>query len=104
MQGRRRSDGTSPFDLEPGDYSKRSVTNHDETDHWTMWYVCAPDGQRFYLANEHDRDRSGKHHEVDEHDDGTISVVPKPANSNSIQSPNQGWHGWIDHGVWKEHL
>lgn len=80
--------------IRPGDYGKivddRKVT----------WFVCAPDGSRFMLASPQSPDRAGRHHEVDEHEDGTITVEPKPGNSNSILSPN-GWHGWIYRGEWR---
>jgi hypothetical protein len=39
-------------------------------------------------------------HDVDEHDDGTITVEPKPGNSNSILCPLCRWHGYIERGVW----
>jgi hypothetical protein len=32
----------------------------------------------------------------------TITVEPKPGNSNSILCPTCGWHGYIDHGVWRD--
>lgn len=60
------------------------------------WMVRPPCGHHFMLAEP----REGHaHHEVDEHDDGTISVQPKPGNSNSILC-SCSWHGYIDHGVW----
>lgn len=40
-------------------------------------------------------------HEVDEHEDGTITVEPKPGNSNSILCPICGWHGYIYRGVFQ---
>lgn len=99
MIGRRREDGVSPFELEPGDYCKRHMT--DEVEEWEMWYVRTPDGEApFYLANEHQRDRNGRAHVVEEHEDGTISVLPHPGNGNSIQAPNDGWHGWLRRGEW----
>ena len=65
------------------------------------WCLCAPDGSRFMLASEQNPDRAGHHHEVEVHDDGLISVLPRPGNSNSILSP-RGWHGYIDHGEWRQ--
>ena len=47
------------------------------------------------------RQPSGHHaggipdHEVEEHDDGTITVSPSIVTSD-------GWHGWLDRGVWRE--
>ncbi len=47
-----------------------------------------------------------KNHHVEEHDDGTITVVAGPWGSNSIlvgnDTGNQSWHGYIKHGVWEE--
>lgn len=98
-QGRRVHDDVSPFELQPGEYMKRRTTNGKES--WEMWYVRAPDGSApFFLANEHQRDSNGKAHEVEEHEDGTITVQPRPNNSNSILSPS-GWHGYIYRGVWR---
>jgi hypothetical protein len=73
----------------PGDYG---LVNGE-------WCVCAPDGGRFMLASVAHPDQAGNHHEVEVHDDGTISVMPRPGNSNSILSP-RGWHGYIDRGEW----
>ena len=94
MQGRRLPDGQFP-EL-PGEYSKMAYQ-----DGVTTWIVCAPDGgPKFQLANATSPDPAGRVHEVEEHEDGTITVEPKPHNSNSILSP-RGWHGWIRHGVWE---
>jgi hypothetical protein len=40
-------------------------------------------------------------HEIEEHEDGAITVEAKPSNSNSILCPFCGWHGYIEHGVWR---
>ena len=91
--GSRALDGHFPEN--PGEYSLMSVT-----DGVPLWIVCAPDGgSKFQLANRLYPDSNGRVHEVEEHEDGTITVAPKPHNSNSILSPG-GWHGWIYRGVW----
>ncbi len=46
-------------------------------------------------------------HHVEEHEDGTISVLPVPESSNSILATRNGakpkqWHGYIRRGVWEE--
>lgn len=47
-------------------------------------------------------------HHVEEHEDGTISVLPRPGNSNSILVNGSGstdatrYHGYIRRGVWEE--
>jgi hypothetical protein len=50
---------------------------------------------------------SGEHARIDErwgieeHDDGTISIVAAPGQSSySIQTPK--WHGFLERGVWRE--
>jgi hypothetical protein len=65
----------------------------------TRWMVRPPCGHHFMLAPA--GDRTGPAHDVDEHADGTITVEPKPSNSNSIQCPFCAWHGYIDHGEWR---
>lgn len=90
MQGARVADDHLPE--RPGEYA--SVFGGE-------WVVCAPDGAIFHLASEASPDGNGKHHEVEEHEDGTISVLPRPNNSNSILSP-QGWHGYLRRGVWEQ--
>lgn len=62
------------------------------------WMIRPPCGHKFMLAPA--GNRTGPTHEVDEHDDGTISVQPKPTNSNSILCPSCGWHGYVDHNDW----
>lgn len=80
--------------ITPGDYGKIIDAGR------VTWFVCTPDGARFMLASPHSPDSAGRSHEVEEHDDGTITIEPRPGNSNSILSP-QGWHGWLYRGVWR---
>jgi hypothetical protein len=68
-------------------------------DGYDAWMVMTPDRCLFMLANP-GSNIGGAVHEVEEHEDGTITVEPRPGNSNSILSP-KGWHGYIDHGVWR---
>jgi hypothetical protein len=84
FQGKRtypvpQDDGHMPLG-EPGDYSKWD----DGT-----WHCVTPNGLYGWLRNHH----------VEEHEDGTISVVSGPWGSNSIlvHSGNGGvsWHGAI---------
>jgi hypothetical protein len=80
MNGRRvyprESDGH--LYLQPGDYGK---------DNDGMWYVRPPRGHGGHLDG----------HTVTEHEDGTITVSP------SILDPEPGgWHGYLEHGVWRE--
>ncbi len=78
------SPGTPPY--EPGDYWKDD----------DGWHGYTPNGLLMWIKNHH----------VEEHTDGTISVVPGPWGSNSILvsngSGNKSWHGYIRNGVWEE--
>ncbi len=67
--------------LAEGDYGK---------DHMGTWFVRPP-GQHAGGIPEHD---------VEEHDDGTITVTP-----SIVQCDYDGrelWHGWLRAGVWTE--
>ena len=76
--------GNCPY--RPGDYWKAD----------DGWHVCTPNGLVGWLKNHH----------VEEHEDGTISVLPGPWGSNSILvsngSGNRTWHGYVRRGVWEE--
>lgn len=79
MQGIRRDrlDGSIP---EPGEYGK-GADGH--------WQCCPPD-----------TDLIGglRHHDVIEHDDGTITVSP----SILIRGHSgREWHGWLERGIWR---
>lgn len=60
------------------------------------WSVCTPNGRIGSLAK----------HEVTEHEDGTITVVPsilvhaRPEHGDVAERP--GWHGHLSHGEWSE--
>lgn len=94
MQG-KRFQYPGPDTLEPhqpGNYWK------DDADNWNG---ITPNGHYCGLEN----------HYVEEHDDGTITVVAGPWGSNSIlvgDNVTNGhicgnvWHGYIKHGVWEE--
>lgn len=107
MVGRRRYD-TAPFHYEPGDYGL-SITRTGE-DAPLGWWVRTPNGLFGRLTMP--TDNPSDHHEVEEHQDGTISVLPRPGNSNSILISGgnwvedtwrpASWHGYIRHGVWEE--
>lgn len=80
----QREDGH--LDLQsPGDYWK-----YDDE-----WHFCTPNNLYGGLKNHH----------VEEHDNGTISVMSGSWGSNSILvsggDPSR-WHGCLDRGVWKE--
>ncbi len=110
MQGHRRPGIIAPHELEPGDYVRRLVTVDDRT--YPAWWVCTPNGLLGRLSMPEDTPNC---HHVEEHEDGTISVLPQPGNSNSILvtgwpldggtraegEPRKSWHGYIRRGVWE---
>ncbi len=62
-----------------------------------QWFGCPPselDDNGFPLTANLSR------HQVIEHDDGTITVSP----SILITKPHAGqlWHGYLEHGVWRD--
>lgn len=73
-------------------------TRYDQNLTGTVWGVIDPLGNYGMLSI----------HTVREEEDGTISVRPGDGSSNSIlisSSTPDGlpqWHGYIEHGVWKE--
>lgn len=93
FQGTRVSDLTEvPSRWKPGDYWYAA----DGT-----WHCVTPNGLAGWLKNHH----------VEEHDDGTISVVQGPWGSNSILvggcsvidgEKKPEWHGCVERGIWKE--
>ncbi len=82
MQGRRLSDETSPADMEPGDYLLRGE----------RWFVRLPSG---YGPVSLDHSANGGAWSITEHDDGTITASP------SIFDAPDGWHGYLERGVWR---
>jgi hypothetical protein len=78
-----------PDEWQPGDYWKDAADG--------SWHGATPDGGLAWLKNHH----------VEEHEDGTISVVQGPWGSNSILCSGGNidgtvstWHGCIEKGVW----
>ena len=73
--------------FEPGDYWQ----DDDGT-----WYCFTPNLLLAWLKNHH----------VEEHEDGTVSVLPGSWGSNSILcsngTGNKTWHGYIRRGVFEE--
>lgn len=87
-QGRRLPDAIfgEPSDgwdewkrCEPGSYLKAKSAGH------VHWHVTLPSGVQFTLGG----------HTVTEHDDGTITASP------SVYDAPNGWHGWLERGVWR---
>lgn len=111
MQGRRND--VEPHLLEPGDFTKRKLGAYGQEGFDTWWYR-SPNGLFGRLSMPEDvaaGTTTGAHH-VEEHDDGLITVLPQPGNSNSIlvegwngkygdERAMTSWHGYIRHGVWE---
>lgn len=104
MNGRRRPDGTPVHEMEPGDYGRHKVRT--EAGSYWAWWLCTPNGLFGRLSMPED---GPKHHHVEEHIDGTITIVPQEDNTNSILVQGVGednfgiieWHGYIRRGVWE---
>jgi hypothetical protein len=81
MQGRRLKDVTDedllPDNVQPGNYWKDLIMD--------IWWVCLPDGTIRSLVD----------HQVIEHEDKTITVIP------FIQL-GRSWCGYLEHGNWRE--
>ncbi len=62
-----------------------------------VWMVCTPSGHVGDLS----------HHEVVEHEDGTITASPSLQVSGRQtvrprgEEPNPTWHGFLERGVWR---
>lgn len=65
--------------LHPGEYGL--INGH--------WYGCTPNGLLANLSR----------HTVTEHEDGTISVSPSILVEGG---QTNAWHGYLEHGVWRE--
>lgn len=106
IQGRRLPDTPWPelpqgVELEPGDYWK--YTDIDLGDHYpsnltgTAWGFYSPDGNGCGRLVSHT---------VREEEDETISIRPNDGSSNSVLheggAQHVQWHGYVDHGVWRE--
>ena len=88
MTGRRLPDGPEAQTFTPGDYQK--ITDHPHPEVAGTWYVCTPDGRVGWLKN----------HTVVEHEDGTITASPSILVSAGGREGS--WHGYLEHGVWRE--
>ena len=83
MKGRRvMGEFAFPHGMQPGDYGRHP---HDQ-----QWMARTPNGHLCNLSR----------HEVVEHDDWTITVSPSIAVSRSHDEVV--WHGFLEHGVWRE--
>lgn len=109
MQARRRADGTEPVDLMPGDYSKSPVSYRGRT--FDAWWYCSPNGLlgRLLAPEDVELGVAAGRHEVEEHADGTISVLPSikvegwplHGGDRAPGEPLLSWHGYIRRGVWE---
>lgn len=79
MQGHRRPDGTPVHELQPGEYAL-------STGGGRVW-LCLPSGQFGQVDSKWT---------ITVEDDETITVSP------SIFDSPDGWHGYLEHGVWRQ--
>ena len=59
----------------------------------TFGWMIRPPGRKAYV-------RLSTAHTVTTHDDGTITVVPSLI--YGTQDRDDYWHGWLEHGVFRE--
>jgi Family of unknown function (DUF6527) len=86
MVGKRREEGTKPWELEPGDYCVRVDAETNERVAW----VVTPNGNGPARLDGWD---------LTEHEDGTITVSPSILAHESGNQPY--WHGFLERGVWR---
>ena len=58
------------------------------------WRVKTPNGMGGVLGR--------SNHHVVEHDDGTITVSPSILVDRPHRSTPMTWHGYLEHGAWRE--
>jgi hypothetical protein len=100
--GRRLPDGQFPE--RQGDYSKVII------DGAVRWFNWPPGCPWPGMLRPYESD-GGLFHEVDEHEDGTITVkasilmretsAPSTVQGGGIVAFG-GWHGYLEHGIWRE--
>lgn len=106
--GRRRDDvpfGELPDDPLPGDYWRYLTPDGstlmlvDRPGNLTRgaWGFCAPGGCGIGTLMAHT---------VREDEDGVATIAPGDGSSNSVLiyggGDGRSWHGYLDHGVWRE--
>jgi hypothetical protein len=93
MQGKRYEDVPDAYEpherMEPGGYRR---VNYGSGFGW-QWEIVDPTGTIGRLQD----------HTIEEHEDGTITVAPSIARDpSSGLMHGEGWHGWLERGVWRE--
>lgn len=91
-QGKRYPDVEDVFAsherMESGGY--RRVNYGERGPQGWQWECVTPNGHAGNLAQ----------HEIIEHEDGTITVSPSIL--VSLVGTDEGWHGYLERGVWRE--
>jgi len=82
MQGKRIYEG---FPQNPGEYMKDEEHNR--------WVFCLPNGIHGAINT--------KTWQITEHEDGTLTVSPSILTTVS-NNPQYSWHGFLEHGIWRE--
>ncbi len=84
-QGRRvYPDDEGHLLLAEGDYGKNPLDG--------VWYARPPG---FHMG-------SLKNHDVEEHEDGTITVTPSILITSYDNDCEIKWHGWLQGGMWRD--
>jgi len=94
MQGARR-------DIVDSEWTTAKTWDYGKMTHDTgwFWYCCVPDADP---AND-DGFMLGdlSNHQITEHEDGTLTVSPSILIGGQ-GSKHQAWHGFLEHGTWRE--
>ena len=85
MQAKRRDDETEGHLLQPGEYCCRGFAEDRP-----YFMACTPDGRLANLSQ----------HRVEQHDDGTITVIPSILVKGG--SDDGSWHGYLERDVWRQ--
>ena len=87
MQGRRLPDtnnGNLPK-MEPGDY----IYDHQTA----RWHGMTPNGLLFFFNDKHT---------FTVEPPGTLTISPSILVQHDWESKGRTWHGYLEHGVWRE--
>lgn len=83
VTGRRIHGDVDVLELGPGDYGRTARGN---------WVGVPPAETECWLLCNLER------HQVQEHEDGTITVSP----SILVSSGGESWHGFLECGIWRQ--
>ncbi len=63
------------------------------------WHIRPPGSHLGTIFNQR-LTKNPEHHDIEEHEDGTITV--SPSIQLSTGDPSLDWHGYLERGVWRK--